>query len=151
MAGPYQWLALEANLGPEPSDGKDHHTVRVLAAILSLASLAAFVDAARLAASMLFVRSLGQQLRDRDTADKGKMAFWVTVISFVVAFGIELVLRLATRSGFARDDRQTLDVVLSSGLSAARLLMLLAGVFALLCAKGTVIRHLRAAVRAEVP
>jgi predicted Zn finger-like uncharacterized protein len=123
-----------------------------LVAVLSVVSLASLIDLARLAVVPLFVRSVGRNLRDRTTADSGQTAVWVTAIVFCAAVGLELLMRIRNRtSGDSQVDERFVLYVLALGLAAARLLILLAGLFALRRAKAALNRHLSAAVRAEVP
>jgi hypothetical protein len=123
-----------------------------LASVLSVLSLVSLIDLARLMVVPLFVRSVGQNLRDRGTADSGQTAVWTTAVVFFAALGLEVLFRLRnpTSAGSPADEGRV-RYLLVFALAASRLLILLTGVFALRRAKAALTGYLRDAARAEVP
>jgi predicted Zn finger-like uncharacterized protein len=119
--------------------------------IVPAMSLGSLLEIARLAVVPLFVHSLAQNMRDRITADKARFAIWCIVIVFLVTLGLELLSHLLKRDGPGKISETVISFALIFVLSVARLVMLAMGLTALLRAKTSLIRHLRAAVRAEVP
>src|SRR5262249_12193041 len=134
---------------PEPFESERIWTG--LVAAISVVSVATLLDVGRLTLVPLYIRTVGQNLRDRGTTDRARVAVWVIAVVFVATSGVELLVRLRSRHGHLRNDDTRVAFLLAFALAASRLLMLVAGLFSLSRARAALTRHLSAAVRAELP